>query len=93
MKWKPNDSIEFIYFLFRGRCVGLDETCWNDGTDRSHIIPKSRGNIAKDWKNIVLHCPECHGEYHNRGASEENVKRLQARREKYLIMYGRDEYI
>ena len=91
---EPNDSIEFIVWLFNGRCVGLRQgTCWNLGTDRSHIIPKSRGKIAKYWKNIVLHCSECHSEYHRMGASEDNVKILQGRRKKYLAVYGREDYI
>lgn len=93
MSKKPNDSKEFILWLFNGRCIGLNKTCWNQGTDRSHIIPKSRGKVAKDWKNIVLHCSECHTEYHAMGASEKNIKMSQERREKYLKMFGREKYI
>ena len=90
---EANDSKEFIVWLFNSRCVGLNKTCWNLGTDRSHILPKSRGKIARDWKNIVLHCPECHSKYHSMGASEMNIRMLQERREKYLVMFGREDYI
>ena len=93
MNREADDSISFIKWLFNGRCVGLNKTCWNQGTDRSHIIPKSRGSIASGWKNIVFHCPECHSEYHRMGASENNIEMLQARREKYLVMFGREDYL
>jgi len=90
---KPDDSIEFIRWLFNGRCIGIDSVCQYIGTDRSHIIPKSRGKIAQDWKNIVLQCSECHGEYHRRGASKKEIENLQIRREKQLIMLGRSEFV
>ena len=90
---EPNDSLEFIYWLFDGQCVGLEEDCWNRGTDRSHIVPVSRGICAKHWKNVVLHCRECHGKFHQMGASEYNIKLLQEVRTLNLLALGREEYI
>ena len=83
----------FIFWLFRFRCIGLDEPCHKQATDLSHIVPKSRGKISEDWHYLVTHCPECHAEYHKRGISDEAIQNLQERRIEYLEAIGREDYI
>ena len=82
----------FIAWLFNYRCVGLDDACYKQARDISHIIPKSRGKIARRWENLVLHCVDCHSEYHRRGASDENIQKLKERRIEHLETLGRSEY-
>lgn len=83
---------DFILWLFNYRCVGLDDACHKQARDVSHIIPKSRGKIARGISNLVLHCVDCHSEYHRRGASDENIRKLQERRIEFLESIGRSEY-
>ena len=80
----------FIKWLFRYRCVGLDDPCHKQASDISHI---ETGHDNSDWRKIVLHCRECHNEYHRRGVSDEAIGKLTERRAEYLEVIGRFEYI
>jgi len=80
----------FIRWLFRYRCVGLDEPCHKEARDVSHI---QTGHDNSDWREIVLHCTQCHHDYHDNGVSDEAIKKLKERRAEYLETIGREEYI
>jgi hypothetical protein len=80
----------FIHWLFRYRCVGLDGPCNKQARDVSHI---RTGHDDSNWREIVLHCVECHREYHDRGVSDEAIEKLIERRRDYLEVIGRGEYV
>lgn len=80
----------FIKWLFRYRCVGVDEPCHKRANDISHI---RTGHDDSDWREIVLHCTQCHREYHDRGVSNDAIQKLKERRTMYLEIIGREEYI
>lgn len=88
-----DDEDDFIHWLFNGRCVGIDKPCHKLARDVSHIIPRSSGESSKGWKNKVLHCVDCHNEYHRNGTSDEAIKNLQERRIEYLEAIGREDFI
>lgn len=80
----------FIQWLFRYRCVGIYEPCHQIARDVSHI---RTGHDDSDWREIVLHCVNCHAEYHNNGVSDKVIQALKERRIEYLETIGRSEYI
>jgi len=87
----PDDTDEFIFWLFNHRCIGLDNPCYKWATEISHIKPGwPRDN---HWTNKVLHCSECHFEYHRRGTSDDAIENLKERRAEYLYSIGREDYI
>jgi len=83
----------FIKWLFRFRCVGLDEPCHKPATEINEIVPRSASPDAMYWKNRVTLCQEHHREYHDKGVSDEAIRNLQERRYEYLEAIGRSEYI
>lgn len=87
---EPSNEPKFIHWLFNFRCVGIDKPCYKRASDVSHI--RSR-QVDDTWKNKVLHCRECHTEWHRRGVSDDAIEQLQKRRAEYLETLGRKEYI
>lgn len=83
------DSREFIFRLFRGRCV----ICHRQGTDINEIVPRSRGKDSLHWKNKVLMCREDHDKYHRLGVSLKAIEKLQEQRVKFLIAMGREDWV
>ena len=86
----PNNSPQFIRWLFNNRCVGLDEPCYKIARDVAHIEGRA---INDEWTNKVLLCAECHAEWHRRGVSDKDIARLKERRIEYLEAIGREQYI
>jgi len=87
-------SVEkFIYWLFRHRCIGLDNPCHKFASEINEIIPRSSGKDSMKWKNRVPMCHEHHLEYHRLGTSDKAIEKLQERRAEYLETIGRWEYI
>lgn len=87
---EPENTPKFIRWLFNYRCVGIDSPCYKLARDVSHIISRQ---IDDTWQNKVLHCVTCHTEWHRRGVSDDNIVKLQKRREKYLEAIGRSSYL
>lgn len=85
----PNNSDEFIWWLFRGRCIIHGDTA----TVIHEIEPRSSGSGAMEWSNRVTLCNEAHQEIHHAGTGEAQIKALQERRIEFLEMIGREEYI
>jgi len=81
-----------ILRLYDGRCIGVDTYCGKWGVEFSHIVPKSSGG-ADDETNVVLHCSECHRTYHDRGTSDEAIRKMQQHRKNRLQIAGKEEYI
>jgi len=95
---ESDSDFETILWIFRYQCVGLDG--YRDRCDSpifmlepSHIEPKSRGEQAKVWTNVVPQCKYCHSEYHRRGITDDAIRELKERRAQFLEDMGRDEYI
>ena len=81
---------EFIYWLFRDRCM----VCQRPGTEINEIVPRSRGyKDSMDWHNRVLMCHFCHSEYHRNGVSPDAILDMQELRIDVLISLGREEYV
>ena len=89
----PDNSDNFIWWLFNSRCIGLDEPCYKFTRTINEINPRSSGDGAMEWKNRVTLCHECHSKYHAKGVSEEAIKKLKERRAEYLETIGRENYI
>lgn len=89
----PDNSDQFILWLFNSRCVGLNEPCYKFTREINEIEPRSSGDDAMEWKNRITLCHEHHMEYHDNGVSDEAIKSLQMRRAEYLEVIGRSEYI
>lgn len=89
IKTFDNENL-FIWWLFGGRCVGVDNPCHKPARDISHIVGRA---IDDSWRNKVLHCPDCHEKYHHNGVSDEAIKALQERRAEYLETIGRSDFI
>jgi 5-methylcytosine-specific restriction endonuclease McrA len=89
----PDNSNEFILWLFNRRCIGLEEPCYKSTKEVNEIIPRSSGEHAMDWHNRVTLCHNCHMKYHADGVSDEAIRKLQERRAEYLETIGRSEYI
>lgn len=89
----PDNSDEFIYWLFNHRCIGLDVPCYRWATEINEIEPRSSGKSSMNWNNRVTLCHWHHMEYHNRGVSDEAIKKLRERRAEYLEVIGRESYI
>jgi 5-methylcytosine-specific restriction endonuclease McrA len=90
MTRQPEASDEFIWWLFRNRCL----VCGHLASEINEIIPRSRGpESLSDWKNRVTMCREDHNEYHRHGVSEDAIKKLQEQRIEFLIAIGRGEYV
>ena len=89
--WRePNPSDEFIWWLFRNRCV----VCGYAATEINEIVPRSRGkDKVLDWKNRVCMCHNCHNEYHKHGVNDGAILLLQQTRVEFLIGIGRDAYV
>lgn len=87
----PDNTDEFILWLFSHRCVGLDQPCHKWATEINHIEPRWKGDDS--WVNKVPMCSECHSEYHRRGTSDEAIQALKERRIEYLEAIGREQYI
>jgi len=83
----------FIQWLFRFRCIGLDAPCHKRASEINEIEPRSSGQGAMDWRNRVLLCHEHHMQYHAQGTSDDAIQKLKARRIEYLEAIGREEYI
>lgn len=89
---QPNNSDDFIWWLFKGRCVGLDEICFKEASEINEIEPRSSGQDAMDWKNRITLCHEHHMQYHAQGTSDEAIEKMRQRRIEYLEAIGREEY-
>lgn len=93
MNTEPNNSDEFIRWLFRDRCI----VCWKPAECIHEIVPRSSGEDSSDWKNRVTLCNRHHNmgddSVHHKGTSDKAIKVLQNIRIRYLKMIGRDEYI
>ena len=79
---------EFIYWLFKGRCV----ICFKQGAEINEIEPRSSGKESMRWRNRVLMCSEHHREYHHNGVSKEAINALKEQRIEFLETIGRSEY-
>lgn len=87
---EPSPSDAFIYWLFKRRCVD----CRQPASEINEILPRSRSKKAvTDWKNRVPMCHHCHRKYHDGGVTDEKMTRLYEKRQEFLIMIGRYEYI
>ena len=86
----PENTDEFIWWLFNRRCIGIDVPCYKEARDISHIVSRQ---LDDTWKNKVLHCAECHSEWHNRGVSDEDIEQMQQHRAEHLEAIGREQYI
>ena len=85
---QPNNSDEFIKWLFRDRCI-----VHGDAAEVVHEInPRSSGQEAMNWQNRITLCNKAHREIHDAGTGDEQIKELQARRIEFLEMIGRSEY-
>jgi len=92
MTWSqlPNSSDEFIWQLFKGRCI----VCFRPARDINEIVLRSRSkNSLQDWKNRVCICRECHTEYHHGGVTPQKQKDMIQYRSRFLKAIGREEYI
>jgi len=89
---EPNNSDEFILWLFRYRCI----ICNREAQVIHEIIPRSSGKEAMDWKNKVTLCNEHHttgkDAVHKKGISDDVIRELQEKRIEFLKMIGRKEY-
>ena len=90
---EPNNSDQFILWLFNHRCIGLDDPCYKFTNEINEIEPRSSGDDAMEWKNRITLCHAHHMEYHANGVSEEVKNRIRERRTEYLEVIGRSEYI
>lgn len=89
----PNNSNEFILWLFNRRCIGLHEPCHKYTTEIHEIVPRSAGMDSMDWRNRVTLCHFHHMQFHQEGASDELIQLLQECRKEYLEMIGRGQYV
>lgn len=87
---EPENTPEFIKWLFNYRCVGIDIPCYKLARDVSHIRPRQ---VDDTWQNKVLHCGECHAEWHRRGVSDDAIEKMQKRRVEHLEIIGKSSYI
>jgi len=85
---KPNNSEEFIKWLFMERCV-IDTAPFSVIHE---IRPRSSGKEAMEWKNRVTLCSDCHRQIHKKGVGEEEILALQQIRAEFLKMIGRESY-
>jgi len=90
---EPNNSDQFILWLFNSRCIGIDTPCYKYTHTINEIDPRSSGKDAMRWKNRVPLCDECHHKYHDRGVSDEAKESMRERRTQRLEDLGRSEYI
>lgn len=87
---EPSESTTFIFWLFKGRCI----ICNQQASEINHIIPRSRDESKiHDWKNLVTLCQSDHRSYHDGGVTDDKIKEMQSKRESFLYMIGRKEYI
>lgn len=87
---EPVSDDYFIWWLFRSRCV----MCHKPASEINEIKPRSRSKKnLYDWKNRVTLCHECHMEYHKKGVTAEKIAEMQAKREQFLMDFGREEYV
>lgn len=87
---EPVPQDYFIWWLFRGLCV----MCKHPATEINEIIPRSRSKKSiLDWKNRITICKECHNKYHFDGVNDKTVKVMQDEREKFLLTFGRKDYV
>jgi hypothetical protein len=87
---EPTSSDYFIWWLFRSRCV----MCHKAASEINEILPRGRSKKnLHDWKNRVTLCHECHMEYHKHGVTRIKILAMQAKREQFLLAFGREEYL
>lgn len=87
---EPSFSDSFIYWLFKRRCVD----CKQPAGEINEIIPRSRSKKAvTDWKNRVCMCHHCHRKYHDGGVTDDKMTQLKEKRDSFLEMIGRGEYV
>lgn len=94
MKTSPNvmlyPSSEQVMDLFVGRCP----KCRKGATTVHELEPRSRGQKSLQMQNRTAICYWCHLEFHNLGASKENIERWKVHIQKYLTSIGKyDEYL
>ena len=85
---QPNNSDEFIKWLFRDRCV----ICHAHANVVHEIIPRSAGKESMNWENRITLCNECHRQVHDKGIGDDEIFALQQGRIEFLEMIGRSEY-
>ena len=84
------DSDEFVFWLFKHRCV----MCRKQATEINEIEMRSRSKLSvSNWKNRVPLCKECHEAYHHDGVTDEKMIEMREKRKEYLIAIDREEYV
>ncbi len=83
----PND--EFIWWLFKGRCV----MCGQAATEINEIVPRARTKNALEWHNRVTLCNSCHRQFHDGGVTDEKMIVMKIERDSFLRKIGRKEYV
>ena len=86
---EPNNTDEFIRWLFHNRCI-IDR---KSAEVIHEIRPRSSGKDAMNWKNRVTLCNECHRQIHDSGVEEEEILALQHIRKEFLELIGRIDYV
>lgn len=83
-------SSEQVAELFNYRCP----KCRRGYSTVHELEPRSRGQRTLRMQNRTAICYWCHLEYHNLGASEENIAKWKKIIEVYLTSIGKyDEYM
>lgn len=87
---EPSSSDSFIFWLYKRRCI----VCKNPASEINEIVLRSRSkNAVSDWKNRVCMCHNCHRKYHDGGVTDDKMVALKEKRDSFLLMIGRDEYV
>jgi len=76
-KFRKKPTRETVWFRDKGICQYSGQPLKKDDASIDHVIPKSRGGLVDDWKNVVLCHKEINANKGNRLNSEVGLKLIR----------------